>query len=99
MVVSPTRRLLSITAVLATLGLSGAPLALAQLDRSRCCHGSVSGQLLSPEGLEAAYLQSEVPLIEARRAGHRFFDQLEERLATARERAAALLSELVNPSP
>ena len=34
------RRLLSITAVLATLGLSGAPLALAQLDRSRCadCH-------------------------------------------------------------
>ena len=120
------------------------------------CHGSVSGQLLSPEGLErqcaechgpdgivprpgraadarlllegiadvresldaarhlidrvrdadrrstleGAYLQAEVPLIEARRAGHRFvFDQLEERLATARERMAALLSELVNPSP
>lgn len=49
--------------------------------------------------LEAAYLQTEVPMIEARRAGHRFvFDQLEERLATARERMAALLSELVNPS-
>ena len=27
------------------------------------------------------------------------FDQLEERLDTARERTAALLSELVNPSP
>lgn len=49
--------------------------------------------------LEAAYLQTEVPVIEARRAGHRFvFDQLQERLATARERMAALLSELVNPS-
>ena len=119
------------------------------------CHGSVNGQLLSPEGLERqcaechgpdgieprpgrpadarlllerigevresfdaarhlidrvreggrrdaleeAYLQTEVPLIEARRAGHRFvFDQLQERLATARERVAALLTELVNPS-
>ena len=49
--------------------------------------------------LEAAYQQTEVPLIEARQAGHRFvFDQLEERLATARERVAALLTELVNPS-
>ncbi len=119
------------------------------------CHGSVTGRLLSPEGLErrcaachgpdgieprpgraadarlllegigevresldaarhlidrvrdgerrraleTAYQQTEVPLIEARQAGHRFvFDQLEERLATARERVAALLSELVNPS-
>ncbi len=51
-------------------------------------------------GLEEAYLQAEVPLIEARRSGHRFvFDQLEERLATARERVAALLSDLVNPTP
>ena len=51
------------------------------------------------DGLEEAYLQTEVPLIEARRAGHRFvFDQLRERLATARERVAALLTELVNPS-
>lgn len=50
--------------------------------------------------LEEAYLQAEVPLIEARRAGHRFvFDQLEERLATARGRVAALLGELVNPAP
>ena len=50
--------------------------------------------------LEAAYLQAEIPVIEARRAGHRFvFDQLEERLETAQQRTAALLSELVNPSP
>ena len=50
--------------------------------------------------LEAAYLQAEIPVIEARRAGHRFvFDQLEERLGTAQERTAALLSELVNPAP
>lgn len=50
--------------------------------------------------LEEAYQQAEVPLIQARQAGHRFvFDQLEERLATARARAAALLAELVNPAP
>ncbi len=50
--------------------------------------------------LEAAYLQAEIPVIEARRAGHRFvFDQLEERLETAQERTAALLGELVNPAP
>lgn len=49
--------------------------------------------------LEEAYRQAEVPLIEARRAGHRFvFDQLEERLGTAQERTADLLGELVNPS-
>lgn len=50
--------------------------------------------------LEAAYQQAEVPLTQAREAGHRFvFDQLEERLATARARAADLLVQLVNPSP
>ena len=37
--------------------------------------------------LEEAYTQAEVPLIQARQAGHRFvFDALEERLSTARER-------------
>jgi hypothetical protein len=50
--------------------------------------------------LEEAYQQAEVPVIQARQAGHRFvFDQLEERLATARARAADLLAQLVNPSP
>ena len=44
--------------------------------------------------LKSAYQQTEVPLIEVRAAGHRFvFDQLEERLAAARER----VTELVNP--
>jgi len=48
--------------------------------------------------LEEAYRQAEVPLIQAREAGHRFvFDQLQERLATARERVAELLGQLVNP--
>ena len=48
----------------------------------------------------AAYRQAEVPLIQARQAGHRFvFDQLEERLATARERTGELLAGLVNPAP
>jgi hypothetical protein len=51
-------------------------------------------------GLEAAAQQAEVPVIQARQAGHRFvFDQLEERLATARARTAELLAQLVNPSP
>ena len=50
--------------------------------------------------LQESYLDAEFPVIEARRAGHRFvFDQLEERLETARERTADLLSELANPSP
>lgn len=49
--------------------------------------------------LEEAYGQAEVPLIQARQAGHRFvFDALEERLGVARERTAALLSRLVNPA-
>lgn len=47
---------------------------------------------------EEQYQQAEVPLIQARQAGHRFvFDDLEERLATARARTAALLAALVNP--
>lgn len=50
--------------------------------------------------LEEDYTQAEVPLIQARQAGHRFvFDELEERLATARERVARLLARLVNPEP
>jgi hypothetical protein len=50
--------------------------------------------------LEAAAQQARVPLAEASRAGHRFvFDQLEERLQTARERASALLERLANQPP
>ncbi len=48
--------------------------------------------------LEDAYQQAEVPLIQAVRAGHEFvFDNLRERLATARERVATLFEQLVNP--
>lgn len=47
--------------------------------------------------LEAAVQQAEVPLVEATHAGHAFvFDDLEERLALARERIAALLDRLAN---
>ena len=50
--------------------------------------------------LEEAYIQAEVPLIQAAQAGHRFvFDQLSERLAVARQRAADLLTAVVNPEP
>jgi hypothetical protein len=42
--------------------------------------------------------QAEVPLIEAANAGHAFvFDNLRERLDTARTRAEALLQRLANP--
>ena len=48
--------------------------------------------------LELAYRQAEVPLIEARHAGHQFvFDQLQERLSVARERALSLVELLANP--
>ncbi len=48
--------------------------------------------------LEQAAQQAEVPIIEATQAGHAFvFDQLEERLVTARARLAALFERLANP--
>lgn len=48
--------------------------------------------------LEAAYQQTEVPLIEAVQAGHQFvYDDLKERLSTARRRLDALLGQLANP--
>ena len=47
---------------------------------------------------EYAYQQAEVPLIQARRAGHRFvFDELQSRLDVARQRTGDLLRDLVNP--
>jgi hypothetical protein len=46
------------------------------------------------EGLE----QAEVPLTQAREAGHRFvFDELESRLSVARQRAGVLMQLLVDP--
>lgn len=52
------------------------------------------------ELLRAQAQQARVPLVEAQNAGHRFvYDELEERLMLARMRIAALLDELVNPSP
>jgi hypothetical protein len=48
--------------------------------------------------LEDAYQQAQVPLTEAVQAGHAFvFDQMKERLTTARERSIVLLNELANP--
>jgi len=48
--------------------------------------------------LRDAYRQAEVPLIEAGESIHEFvFDNLKERLTTARKRIEALLTELANP--
>ena len=48
--------------------------------------------------LDDAFEQAEVPLMQARQAGHRFvFDELESRLAEARRRTAALMQLLINP--
>jgi hypothetical protein len=48
--------------------------------------------------LREAYRQAEVPLIEAGRSVHEFvFDNLKERLTTARQRIEALLAMLANP--
>lgn len=56
------------------------------------------GDAARRQQLEDAYQQAEVPLIQARQAGHRFvFDGLQERLSVARQRVAALLQQLVNP--
>ena len=50
--------------------------------------------------LESAYQQTEVPLIQAIQAGHQFvYDDMKERLATARQRLDALLEQLANPKP
>jgi hypothetical protein len=49
--------------------------------------------------LERAAQQAEVPIVEATQAGHAFvFDQLDERLATARARLAALFERIANPA-
>lgn len=49
--------------------------------------------------LEQAAQQAEVPIIEATQAGHAFvFDQLDERLSTARARLSALFERVANPA-
>ena len=46
---------------------------------------------------EVQWRQAEVPLIEARNAGHEFvFDNLKERLTRARERVDTLMDALAN---
>jgi hypothetical protein len=48
--------------------------------------------------LEDAYQQAQVPLTEAVHSAHAFvFDQMKERLETARKRSEALLDDLANP--
>jgi hypothetical protein len=48
--------------------------------------------------LEGMLQQAEVPLIQAVQAGHEFvYDNLNERLATSRQRIEALLGQLANP--
>jgi hypothetical protein len=62
---------------------------------------SAIGRVKDParkKSLEDAAQQAEVPIIEATQAGHAFvFDQLDERLATARARLAALFERVANP--
>jgi hypothetical protein len=51
------------------------------------------------KALEEDARNAEVPLIEATQAGHAFvYDQLEDRLQTARSRIAALFERLTNPA-
>lgn len=51
------------------------------------------------KGFEEAAQQAEVPIIEATQAGHAFiYDQLDERLATARTRISAIFERLANPA-
>ena len=48
--------------------------------------------------LEDAYEQAQVPLIEAVASAHAFvFDQMKERLETAKQRSEALLDQFANP--
>jgi hypothetical protein len=49
------------------------------------------------EAFEAEWRQAEVPLIEARQAGHEFvFDNMRERLTLSRQRADGLMQRLAN---
>lgn len=51
------------------------------------------------KALEEAAQQADVPIVEATQAAHAFvYDQLEERLQTARTRIAAIFERLANPT-
>ena len=70
----------------------------AQLNDARRLIGRVSDKARRSR-LEASAQQVDVPLVQATQAGHAFvYDDLEERLDTARGRLAALFEELANPS-
>ena len=77
--------------------LEGVTEARASLKEAR----ALMARLLDPARrarLEAAAQQVDVPLIQATQAGHAFvYDELEERLTTARRRLAVLFDEIVNP--
>jgi hypothetical protein len=77
--------------------LEGVRDARAMLKEARSLIGRVTDQPRRTR-LEQAAQQIDVPLTEATQAGHAFvYDELEERLATARRRLTALLDELANP--
>jgi len=81
----------------ARLLLEGIADVRASLNATRRLINEVSDPVRRSE-LDEAYQQAEVPLVLAAQAGHRFvFDELEQRLADARARVAALQQALVNP--
>lgn len=77
--------------------LEGIREARAQLKEAKGLIGRVKDQTRRSK-LEQAAQQIEVPLTEGTQAGHAFvYDDLQERLETARRRLAALFEELANP--
>jgi cytochrome c7-like protein len=79
--------------------LEGVREARAMLKEARSLIGRVNDKTRRGR-LEQAAQQIDVPLTEATQAGHAFvYDNLEERLDTARRRLAALFEELANPRP
>lgn len=79
------------------LALAGLRDARAQLKDARGAIARVKDPARR-KALEEAAQQAEVPIIEATQAGHAFvYDQLDERLTTARVRLNALFERLANP--
>jgi hypothetical protein len=78
--------------------LEGIRDARAMLKEAKSLIGRVKDQTRRAR-LEQAAQQVEVPLIQATQAGHAFvYDDLQERLDTARRRLSALFEELANPA-
>jgi hypothetical protein len=68
-----------------------------QLKSARVLINSVGDKARRAQ-LDAAYQQTQVPIVQAVQAGHQFvYDDLKERLSTARQRLDALLGQLANP--